>query len=94
MNENINDNCLLEVKLPGEFIRSPSSTSLNGLIKPSRFFLRSDSEFWGSHAKTRRILVQSRTTIKDRIHKTLDNPGFQPKPALNAFLVNQRHYLF
>jgi|ADurb_Gel_02_Slu_FD_contig_31_1475074_length_813_multi_2_in_0_out_0_2 hypothetical protein len=46
MNENINDNCLLEVKLPAEFIRSPSSTSLNSLIKPSRFFLRSDSEFW------------------------------------------------
>jgi len=66
--------------------------ALNGLIKPSRIFPRKDREF-RDLTRNREILVQTRTTIKNRIHKILDSAGIRLKPALNDLFGKSGYHL-
>lgn len=66
--------------------------ALNGLIKPSRIFPRKDREF-RDLTRNREILVQTRTTIKNRIHKILDRAGIRLKPALNDLFGKSGYHL-
>ncbi|MDD3933239.1 MAG: IS110 family transposase [Methanoculleus sp.] len=66
--------------------------ALNGLIRPSRIFPRKDREF-RDLTRNREILVQTRTTIKNRIHKILDSAGIRLKPALNDLFGKSGYHL-
>lgn len=67
--------------------------ALNGLIKPSRIFPRIDREF-RDLTRNREVLVRTRTTVKNRIHKILDSSGIRLKPLLkDIFGKSGRHLL-
>lgn len=67
--------------------------ALHGLIKPSRVFPRRDREF-RELTRNRAVLVQTRTTIKNRIHKILDGAGIRLKAAMtDLFGRSGRHLL-
>jgi len=67
--------------------------TLNGLIKPSRVFPRRDREF-RDLTRNREILVRTKTTFKNRIHKILDSSGIRLKPLLkDIFGRSGRHII-
>jgi transposase len=67
--------------------------TLNGLIKPSRIFPRRDREF-RDLTRNREILVRTKATFKNRVHKILDGSGIKLKPLLkDIFGKSGRHIL-
>jgi transposase len=67
--------------------------TLNGLIKPSRVFPRRDREL-RDLTRNREILVRTKTTFKNRIHKILDSSGIRLKPLLkDIFGRSGRHII-
>ncbi|GAB6286329.1 MAG: hypothetical protein STSR0009_25300 [Methanoregula sp.] len=66
--------------------------ALNGLIKPSRIFSRTDREL-RKLTRERQKLVQDRTVQKNRIHKILESVGIKLSSVLTDIFGKAEQYL-